>query len=107
MAVGTADPLEGSLLILPGCGMVTLGQFVASRDRRTLLYWIWTFIMISIGVGAMIVLSELGGIGGKSGRSLWWGLLLLPYPAGWLMALAGGIVELVRLFKAKRHAAQA
>ena len=32
---------------------------------------------------------------------MWWGILLLPYPAGWLMALAGGVAGLVRFFKAK------
>jgi hypothetical protein len=31
----------------------------------------------------------------------------LPYPAGWLMALAGAIFGLVRFFKAKGQAAHA
>ncbi len=100
--VGSLDPLEGSLLILPGSGLVTWGVHLGTKDRRTVLYWVWTFALIATGVGAMFVLSAFGGIGGKSGHSMWWGVSVLPYPAGWLMALAGGVVGLVRLFKAKR-----
>jgi hypothetical protein len=35
-------------------------------------------------------------------NELWkWGILILPYLAGWLMALAGAITALVRFFAAK------
>jgi hypothetical protein len=101
MMLGTLDPLEGSLLILPGSGIVALGIYLGGKDRRTVLYWTGAFILIALGVGAMFALSAVGGIGGKSGHSMWWGILLLPYPAGWLMALAGGITGLVRSFKAR------
>jgi hypothetical protein len=101
MLLGTLDPLEGSLLILPGSAMAVLGMFLAGKNRRTLLYWAWAFILITVGVGAMFALSAVGGIGGKSGHSMWWGLLILPYPAGWLMALAGAISGLVRCFKGR------
>jgi len=101
MLLGTLDPLEGSLLILPGSGMVVLGLFVGKAERRLLLYWAWAFILIAVGVGAMFALSAVGGIGGKSGHSMWWGVLMLPYPVGWLMALAGGVIALVRFFKAR------
>ncbi|HEY9175046.1 MAG TPA: hypothetical protein VI136_22380 [Verrucomicrobiae bacterium] len=103
MVIGTVDPLEGSLLILPGCGLIALGMYLGGRDRRTVRYWTWAFILIAIGVGALFGLSAVGGIGGKSGHSMWWGLLLLPYPAGWFMAVAGGIVGLARTCKAKGH----
>ena len=46
-------------------------------------------------------------IGGKSGRSMWWGLLVLPYAVGWLMALVDGVVGLVRFFRARAGSAQA
>jgi purine-cytosine permease-like protein len=105
MLVGTADPLEGSLLILPGSGLVALGMFLGRRDRRTIRYWAWAFILIAVGVGAMFALSAAGGIGGRSGHSMWWGLLILPYPAGWLMAFAGAIVGLMRLVQARRREA--
>ncbi len=107
MMLGTLNPLEGSPLILSGSGMVVLGMFLGRKERRTLLYWVWAFILIAVGVGAMFALSAVGGIGGKSGHSMWWGLLILPYPAGWLMALAGGVIALVRFFKAKVQAAHA
>jgi purine-cytosine permease-like protein len=105
MLLGTVDPLEGSMLILPGSGLVALGTFLGKRERRTLVYWVWVFILIAVGVGAMFVLSAFGGIGGKSGHSMWWGILMLPYPVGWLMALAGGIAGLVRFFKARAQKA--
>ena len=107
MILGTLDPLEGSLLILPGSGMVALGMYLSGKDRRTVLYWVWTFILIAVGVGAMFALSAVGGIGGKSGRSMWWGVLMLPYPAGWLLALAGSVAGLVRFFKGRGQTAHA
>ena len=107
MLLGTLDPLEGSLLILPGSGLVAFSMFLGRKNRRTILYWAWAFILIAVGVGALFALSAVGGIGGRSGHSMWWGLLILPYPAGWLMALAGGVAGLVRFFKAKGQAAHA
>jgi hypothetical protein len=107
MLMGTLDPLEGSLLILPGSGLVALSMYLAGKDSRTILYWVWAFILIAVGVGAMFALSTVGGIGGRSGHSMWWGILILPYPAGWLMALAGGLVGLVRFFKGRGQTAHA
>ena len=107
MILGTLDPLEGSLLILPGSGLVALGMYLSGKDRRTVLYWVWAFILIAVGVGAMFALSAVGGIGGKSGHSMWWGVLMLPYPAGWLLALAGSVAGLVRFFKGRRQTAHA
>ena len=101
MLLGAVDPLEGSLLILPGSGLVALGMWLGKGERRTLVYWVWVFILIAVGVGAMFVLSAFGGIGGRSGRSMWWGMFVLPYPVGWLMALVGGILGLVRCFKGR------
>ena len=101
MLVGTADPLEGSMLILPGSGVVALGVYLGTKERSTVRYWTWAFILIALGVGAMFVLSSMGGFGGRSGRSMWWGLLMLPYPAGWLMAFAGGVIALVRCVRGR------
>jgi len=105
MLLGAVDPLEGSLLILPGSGLVALGIFLGRKERRTVLYWVWAFILIAVGVGAMFVLSAFGGIGGRSGLSMWWGVLILPYPVGWFMAFAGAIVALIRFVNARTHRA--
>jgi hypothetical protein len=92
MLIGAIDPLEGSLVILPGIGMVALGALLGgSRYRKSLT---WSFVLAGVGVGALWGLSAFGGIGGPGELSIWWGLLLLPYPAGWLMGLIGAIRRL-------------
>ncbi len=65
------------------------------------LYWAWAVILIAVGVAALFGLSAVGGIGGRSGHSMWWGLLILPYPLGWLMALAGAVMALVRFVQGR------
>jgi hypothetical protein len=92
MVIGAIDPLEGSLVILPGTGLVALGALLGSSRHRILLYW--SFFLVAVGVGALWGLSALGGFGGNSGRSNWWGLVLLPYPVGWVMGLVGAIRRL-------------
>ncbi len=87
--VGAIDPMEGSLLILPGSGMIALGAFFAQSERRLIAYRVWVLILIAIGVGGLWGLNEVGGFGGSSGRSLWWGVLILPYPIAWSMGIWG------------------
>jgi purine-cytosine permease-like protein len=106
MLLGAVDPLEGSLLILPGSGLVTAGVFLGKRKRGTLVYWSCVFLLIAVGVGAMFGLSAAGGFGGENGLSMWWGLFVLPYPLGLILALIGGIAGLIRFFKAKGQPAQ-
>jgi hypothetical protein len=89
MLVGAVDPMEGALLILPGSGLVALGTFLGQSDRRLIAYRLGVFMLIAAGVGAMWVLSHAGGFGGKSGRSMWWGVLILPYLIGWSMGIWG------------------
>jgi purine-cytosine permease-like protein len=107
MLLGSVDPLEGSLLILSGSGLIALGTFMGKSQRRVIRYWLWVFGLIAVGVSAMFALSAFGGIGGKSGHSMWWGVLMLPYPVGWLLALAGAVLALVRFVKARRQRARA
>ena len=97
MLVGAIDPLEGSLVVLPACGCVALAAILAKSRFRTLL--VTGFILVAGGVGAMWALSALGGIGGDTGRSMGWGLVISPYPLGWLLAIAGGILALIDAFK--------
>jgi hypothetical protein len=92
MLIGALDPLEGSLVILPGTGMVALGALLGKSRHRTLLSW--SFVLVAVGVGALWGLSAIGGFGGRTGRSYWWGLMLLPYLIGWIMGLVGAIRRL-------------
>jgi hypothetical protein len=89
MLVGAIDPLEGSLLILPGSGLIAIGTFLGQGGRRVFIYRIWVFILIAIGVGALWGLSAIGGLGGPTGHSNWWAVLILPYLIGWYMGLWG------------------
>lgn len=107
MLLGSFDPLEGSLLILPVTGLVALGIYLGGKDCKMVLYWTWAFTLIAVGVGALFGLSDIGSIGGESGRSMWWGVLMMPYPVGWLMALLGGVIGLLRFFKARYQRAHA
>jgi hypothetical protein len=89
MLVGALDPMEGSVVILPGSGLVALGTFIGQSERRLIAYRVWVFILIAIGVGAMWGLTWVGGFGGNSGRSMWWGVMILPYLIGWSMGIWG------------------
>lgn len=92
MVIGAIDPLEGSLVILPGSALVALGGFWGRHRRRRRL--LWAFVLVAIGVGLLFGMSGIGGIGGDTGRSMWWALLFLPYPIGWIMGLVGAIQTL-------------
>ena len=82
---GCLDPLEGSVVILLGSGLVAGGAWHGhSRLRSSAL---WALVSIGMGVGALVVLSMLGGVGGRSGRSMLWLLAVTPYPLGALAAL--------------------
>lgn len=87
--LGALDPMEGSVVIAVGAVLaVWVAAWVASRQRRLLLR---AAVFIVVGVVALFGMSALGGIGGNTGRSYWWALLLLPYPVGWVMALVGAV----------------
>jgi len=105
MLLGTIDPLEGSLIILVGSGMVLLGTILGKSRHRILLYWVWVFILIVVGVGLVWGLSAIGGLGGTTGRSLWWGLVILPYPIGWIMGIVSLIIRLIEFSKVKKQRA--
>ncbi len=89
LLVGALDPLEGSILILIGSGLAALGTLFGQAEPRLVRYRTLVFVLIVLGAGAMWGLSARGGIGGKSGLSMWWGLLLLPYLIGYPMAITG------------------
>ena len=89
MVVAALDPLEGSIVVVLGGGMVALGARL--RGSKHLVYLYWCLVMLVVGVAALWGLSAIGGFGGTSGRSYFWGLLIVPYPIGWLAGLIGGV----------------
>lgn len=95
--LGTLDPLEGSILILIGSGLLAFVTHLFP-DPHARLYRL-AAILIAIGVVALWVLSSLGGFGGESDLSWNWGLLILPYPIGWLILL---VLFYLRLFVKKK-----
>ena len=82
--VGAIDPLEGSVLIVAGSFLIALTTFMA-KDRHWKLFMI-LFVLIAIGVFFLFYLSSFGGFG-EGALSWWWGLLVLSYPIGWLIAI--------------------
>jgi hypothetical protein len=102
MLVGAADPLEGSLVILPGSGLVAFGTFIGDVGRKVIRDWLWILASITVGVGALWGLSMVGGFGGSSGPSTWWGLLILPYPVGWVIGITSLLFRSVRSLR-QRH----
>lgn len=98
MLIGCLDPLEGSVLILAGAFLEALaGRLGASRLTRQAVLALG---LIAIGVAAMFALSAVGGVGGRTGRSAGWGLLVAPYPVGLVL----GLVVAVRLVRQLRGA---
>ncbi len=93
MLLGAIDPLEGSFIVLPGAALSAVGASVGKSRYVGLLCW--SVVLVAFGVAAMVVLSWMGGIGGHSGHSIWWGLTILPYPVGWLMGLVGTALVLI------------
>jgi len=89
MLVGAIDPMEGSVLILPGSGLVALGTFLSDEQRWIIIYRLWIFFLIIIGVAAIWGVTLLGGVGGTTAYSMWWALLIVPYPIAWSMGIWG------------------
>jgi len=94
LILGSIDPLEGSVVIAAGCSLITLSTYL-TRDRHWKIF-LASLVMVAIGVCAMLYLSSLGGIGGSSGLSVWWGALVLPYPLGWLMSIVLLIIRAIK-----------
>ena len=87
LVIGAVEPLCGSIVILIGGALATLGAHLGDRPPRFKAYRTIAFAMILFGFSAIWVFTALGGIGGSTGRSFWWGLLILPYLVGWTMSV--------------------
>ncbi len=79
LVLGAIDPLEGSVVILGGAAMAAVGASIGrSRQTRLLL---WSLGLILVGVALMFGLSAMGGLGGETGRSMWWYSSCFPTPS--------------------------
>ena len=92
MLAGVLDPMEGSVVILAGSALAAAGAFFGPSRRYRLQ--VTAFVLIAIGVAALFGLSALGGVGGNTGRSIWWLALCVPYPVGWAIGLVGAVARL-------------
>lgn len=89
MTLALLDPMEGSVVAVGALLLVTIA---AHRARLTEQRWLDVALVAAlIGLTSLWGFSALGGIGGTTGRSMWWGLTMLPLPIGWLMGLWGGV----------------
>jgi hypothetical protein len=89
MLIGALDFMEGSLLILPGSALVALGTYLARRDRQEINFRVGVFLLIAVGIAALVGLSLLGepvvlsvGVGVRL-------LPFVPYLAGWSLGIWG------------------
>jgi hypothetical protein len=92
LVLGALDPLEGSIVIVAGAAVAMVAAHLGHLRARHQLDW--GLALELLGVAALWALSAAGGIGGSTGRSYWWALLLLPYPVGWLLSLSGAVRSL-------------
>jgi uncharacterized membrane protein YbhN (UPF0104 family) len=89
--IGTIDPMEGSLIIAPGTIFIAANKYLM-RNKLWRAY-LFCSIAVILGVFALFYLSSLGGFGGYSQLSVWWGLTILPYPIGWIAIVVLMVVE--------------
>lgn len=101
LIIGAIDPLEGSVIIVAGSLLIALSTYLR-KDRHWKIF-LASAIMIIIGVIFLFYLSSLGGFGGTSTLSWWWGTLILPYPIGWLMSIVLLVVRKVKKAKKQDH----
>lgn len=94
LIIGVLDPLEGSVVIASGSALIALSTFI-TRDRHWKIF-LFSFIMIVTGVFFLFYLSSMGGFGGTSRLSWWWGMLILPYVVGWLVSVITLIIRAVK-----------
>jgi hypothetical protein len=91
MIIGALDPMEGSVIILGGNVLLVISLFM--KNDRHKMHFLISLIMIAIGVFFLFYLSSLGGFGGNSELSWWWGTLVLPYPIAWIFAMVMLIIR--------------
>ena len=102
MVLGAVDPLEGSIVIAVGSVLVALGT---PRRESRVGGRVWlACVLIIVGVAALWIMSDFGGVGGSTGRSMWWLLVVAPFPVGWILGLIGAGQRLRELKRARGDA---
>lgn len=87
--IGGIDPLEGGVVVISGTALLAGAAFVARSDLGVQRARATNFALAAFGFGAIAMLSRDGGVGGSTGRSLYWVLLGLPLVAGWSLSFWG------------------
>lgn len=85
------EPLEGFPLVLSGGVLTTMAALQRGTHLRLAT---WGLGLGVLGCVAMVGLSLRGGVGGATGRSLWWLFLIAPYPAGMVLVVAADVLML-------------
>lgn len=98
LIIGSLDPVEGSIVIAIGSALLTLSTY-KTHDNHWKIFLL-SFISIVFGLIFLFYFSSLGGFGGNSPLSWWWGTLILPYPVGWLISI---ILLIIRFVKKKKQ----
>ncbi len=102
MVLGAVDPLEGSIVIAVASVLVALGT---PRRESRVGGRVWlACVLIIVGVAALWIMSDFGGVGGSTGRSMWWLLVVAPFPVGWILGLIGAGQRLRELKRARGDA---
>ena len=100
LILGIIDPLEGSVIIFCGGLLITISAWLSSMEQKYL--FLSCTLLLAVGIFFLFYLSSLGGFGGDSGLAWGWSLLIIPYPAGWLV-MTGLLIRLeVRRYKSKK-----
>ena len=89
LLIGCSRPAGRGVFYPAWCGADYNRVLVAKSQYADVLCW--AVVLVSVGIGAMIVLTWMGGVGGNSSLSKWWLMVLWPYPIGWVMGLVGGM----------------
>ena len=99
--LGAIDPLEGSIVILAGSALIAFASHKRMSSYREKFFL--SFLLILFGVAFLWYLSSLGGFGGASDLSWGWGLLIIPYPVGWLLAIITIFQKRKRRINSKKY----
>lgn len=97
LIVGAIDPLEGAVIITIGIISLAWSSYL-NHDRHWRIF-MTTCAMIIWGVIFLFYLSSLGGFGDNSSFSWWWGILILPYPIGWITTMTILIIRAIKTIK--------